>query len=204
MLVICSNGLSSDKLLSEVKNKITGTTAALVVTGDPEYKEKDWNVPRCKNELEQLGLTVSFFDLDFDNPNDLLKYDVVEFIGGNPFYLLDRIRKIKCENVLKEIVDKKVLIGWCAAALCFSPSIELINIYSPELNFVNLTDFKGLSLTDIIILPHYSKFINKFDRFEERCQEYEEKNNIIVVRLNDGEGIIITNEVKYVKEELVV
>lgn len=200
MLVICSNGLSSDKLLNEVKNKIIGTTAALVVTGDPEYKEKDWNVPRCKNELEQLGLTVSFFDLDFDNPNDLLKFDVVEFIGGNPFYLLDRIRNTKCELILKKIAQEKVLIGWCAAALCFSPSIELINIYSPELNFVNLTNFKGLSLTDIIILPHYNKFINRFDRFEEKCQEYEVKNNIKVVRLNDGEGIVITDEVKYVKE----
>ena len=156
--------------------------------------------PRCKNELEQLGFKVSFFDLDFDNPNDLLKYDVVEFIGGNPFYLLDRIRKTKCENILKVIAFKKVLIGWCAAALCFSPSIELINIYSPELNFVNITDFKGLSLTDIIILPHYNKFINRFNRFEQRCQEYEEKYNIKVVRLNDGEGIILTKEVIYVME----
>ncbi len=175
-------------------------TAALVVTGDPKYKEKDWNVPRCINELEKFGLEVAIFDLDFDNPNELLNYDVVEFIGGNPFYLLDRIRKTKCENILKEIADKNVLIGWCAAALCFSSSIELIHIYSPELNFVNLTNFKGLSLTDIIILPHYNKFINRFDRFEERCQEYEEKNNIKVVRLNDGEGIILTNEVIYVME----
>lgn len=34
MLILCSNGLSSDELLNEVKNKIAGTTAALVVTGD--------------------------------------------------------------------------------------------------------------------------------------------------------------------------
>lgn len=145
MLVICSNGLSSNKLLNEVKNKISGTSAALVVTGDPEYKEKNWNVPSCKNELEQLGLKVTYFDLDFNDPSGLLEYDVVEFIGGNPFYLLDRIRKANCEAILKEIADEKVLIGWCAAALCFSPSIELIHIYSPELNFVKLNDFGVLN-----------------------------------------------------------
>lgn len=45
-----------------------------------------------------------------------------------------------------------------------------------------------------MILPHYNKFINKFIRFEERCIEYEKKNNITVIRLNDGDGIIIDND----------
>ena len=33
-------------------------TAALVVTADNEYKEKDFHVPRCVKELESLNLAV--------------------------------------------------------------------------------------------------------------------------------------------------
>ena len=60
--------------------------AALVVTADNEYKEQNYHVPRCIKELEALGLTVDIFDLDKDAPELLLNYDVVEFIGGNPFF----------------------------------------------------------------------------------------------------------------------
>jgi peptidase E len=65
------------------------------------------------------------------------------------------------------------------------------------LNFLNITDLNGLSLTDIEVLPHYSRFIDKFENFEGKCVEYEKKNNVSVIRLNDGEGVIISNnEVK--------
>ena len=42
MLVLCSNGLSSEKLLSAIKDKMVDCkNAALVVTADNEYKEKN-------------------------------------------------------------------------------------------------------------------------------------------------------------------
>ena len=87
----------------------------------------------------------------------------------------------------------KVLIGWSAAVFVFSPTLELVNVYSPEMNFVGLTDLSALALTDFQVLPHYSKFCSRFDRFEERCQGYEKTHNIQVIRLNDGDGIFISN-----------
>ena len=41
------------------------------------------------------------------------------------------------------------------------------------------------------VLPHYSKFKKRFDRFEERCSSYEEAHGIEVIRINDGEGVLI-------------
>ena len=42
MLILCSNGLSSEILLAHLSNKMLGCkTAALVVTADNEYKEKN-------------------------------------------------------------------------------------------------------------------------------------------------------------------
>ena len=65
MLILCSNGLTSEKLLAHVSEKSAGCKkAALVVTADNEYKEKNHHVQRCIEELESINLVVDIFDLD--------------------------------------------------------------------------------------------------------------------------------------------
>ena len=192
MLILCSNGLSSEALRMEVREHMRHCrTAALVVTPSNDRKKQDRSVPRCTEELETLGLSVTLFDIDEQPAKDLLHYDVVEFIGGNPFYLLDSIRRHKAEPVLRRIAKEKILIGWSASAFVFGPTLKLVNMYSPEMNIVNLTDLHALALTDMEVLPHYDSFADMFDRFEERCSEYEQQHDTCVIRLNDGEGIIL-------------
>ena len=200
MLVLCSNGLSSELLVSYFSGKMTNCkTAALVVTADNEYKEKNYHVPRGIAELEALNLQVDIFDLDKQDVDLLLNYDVVEFIGGNPFYLIHSIRKNHAKNVLRELAASRILIGWSAAAFAFGPTLELVNIYSPEMNFLGLTDLSGLSLTDIQVLPHYSKYLTRFEGFEEKCCAYEKANNVNVIRINDGEGVLIDEKCRFCK-----
>lgn len=196
MLVLCSNGLSSNELLSHI-NQYTSTckTAALVVTADNEYKENNYHVQRCISELETLNLNVDLFDLDKQPADLLLNYDVIEFIGGNPYYLLHSIRKNNAIKTLQEISANKILIGWSAAAFVFSPTLELVNCYSPQMNFLKLRDLSGLSLTNVQVLPHYSKFLSKFEKFEATCSIYEKEHNVNVIRINDGEGVFIDKDI---------
>lgn len=192
MLVLCSNGLSSKALTNALQEKFSACkNAALVVTADHEYKENNYHVQRCSQELESLGLHVELFDIDKRRPEDLRIYDVVEFIGGNPFYLLNAINTHKAADVIKEIAAEKALIGWSAAAFVFGPSLQLVNQYSPEMNFLGLTDLTGLGLTDLEVLPHYSKLHVKFDNFEDKCKSYELAYGVEVIRLNDGDGVLI-------------
>ena len=201
MLVLCSNGLSSNKILAYMKEKVVSCkTAALVVTADNEYKENNYHVARCIKELETLDLKVDVFDLDKQPASILLQYDVVEFIGGNPYYLLHSIRENNAQEILRDIAQNKVLIGWSAAAFVFSPTLELVNCYSPEMNFIGLTDLSALSLTEIQVLPHYNRFLSKFENFEEKCCEYEKEHDVRVIRINDGEGVFIDEEVYVCKE----
>lgn len=196
MLVLCSNGLSSKKIKDYISEKSAFCkTAALVVTADNEYKENNYHVLRCVEELESLGMRVDIFDLDKQPAELLLDYDTVEFIGGNPYYLLHSIRMNNAKEILRYIAKNKILIGWSAAAFVFSPTLELVNCYSPEMNFLGLTDLSGLSLTDVQVLPHYSKFLSRFEKFEEKCCDYEKEHNVSVIRINDGEGIFIEDEV---------
>ena len=194
MLILCSNGLSSKELLQQFKGKIGNCKyAALVVTADPVYKEKNYHVSRCIQELESLGLTVDIFDLDVHPCEQLLQYDVVEFIGGNPYYLLNSIRSANAIDPLRYLVEKKVLIGWSAAASVFGPTLDLLDQYTPEMNELGLTELHGIALTECIVLPHYSKFLHKFNHFEEICRTFEAENQVSVIRLNDGDGVFITD-----------
>lgn len=192
MLVLCSNGLTSEKLMCYMARKINKQkSAALVVTADNKYKGNNYHVKRCTHELKTLGLSVDVFDIDTQEAELLLNYDLVEFIGGNPFYLLNSIKKANAEIILKEVAKSKILIGWSAAVFAFGPSLDLVNLYSPEMNFIGLTDITGVSLIDFEILPHYSKFLSRFKNFEEKCAEYENRKNIKVIRISDGDGVII-------------
>lgn len=196
MIVLTSNGLTSEALLQEMRTHINKGKAALVVTADNEYKEKNYHVLRLKNELQLLGLSVDCFDFDTQSPAELMLYDVIEMIGGNPYYLLDSIRKNEFSSVLQDFAENKYLIGCSAGSLVITPTLDLIDIYSPEMNFVGLSDLSALNLTNIQILPHYSKFITRYDAFEEKCVNYEKQNDCNVVRLNDGDAVIISDGIQ--------
>lgn len=53
MIILTSNGLSSDKLLNETR-KYTNSNAkaAIITTASVGYKEKDWHIPRLTEELQ--------------------------------------------------------------------------------------------------------------------------------------------------------
>ena len=192
MLVLCSDGLTSGAILAELRPRVAGLeTAAVVVTADDVYKEKNYHVPGTVAGLNDLGLSADIFDLDASPAGGLEKYDVVEFIGGNPYYLLDAVRRHGAEPVLRRIAEEKVLIGWSAAAFVFGPMLSLVDRYSPEMNRWGLTDLTGLGLTAVQVLPHYSRFITRFERFEQICAEYEQANGVSVTRLNDGDAVFI-------------
>lgn len=67
----------------------------------------------------------------------------------------------------------------------------MIDLYTPEMNIVELKELSALNFTNRQILPHYSRFLNRYDAFEERCSKYEKESRSTVIRLNDGEGVFI-------------
>lgn len=197
MIAFLSNGITSEALRNALSKYILLlSSAAIVVTADNKYKEQNYHIPRVIKELQDYGLTVDTFDLDKQDATDLLKYDVVEFIGGNPYYLLNSIRIHNASAVIKQLAEKKVLFGWSAGAMVFTPSIEIVDRLTPEMNIVNLDNLKCLSLTNTQIIPHYNKFLKRFDNLEAICKVYEQEHNCTIVKLNDGDGIIIENGIE--------
>lgn len=197
MIALLSNGITSEALRKVLSKYISPlSSATVVVTADNEYKERNYHVPRVIDELKTYGLSVDTFDLDTQDATELLKYDVVEFIGCNPYYLLNSIRVHNASGVIKQLAEKKVLLGWSAGAMVFTPSIKIVDKLTPEMNIINLDNLDGLSLTNTHIIPHYNKFSKRFNNLENICKAYEQEHNCPVVRLNDGDGIIIENGIE--------
>jgi len=196
MLILTSNGLSSNNIINRISEYCVSLSKAVIVTtASVGYKENDWHIPRLTEELKSLGLSVDYFDFDFQNPQLLLNYDVIEINGGNPFYLLKSMREAKCEVIMEKLIQEKIVIGVSAGSIVMQKNINLIAQYSPEMNHgVNLTDFSGFCYSSVELLPHYSKFEPKFERFEEIAKEYEIVNNCEVIRINDGQAVIVGSD----------
>lgn len=197
--MLCSNGLTCKALRDQVRQEPhklhkEKPRAALIVTSDPIYKEKNYHIARCLQELESLGFSVDLFDFDYQRAEMLLAYDCAELIGGNPYTLLQSLRKSQAQPILKELAKHHILIGWSAGALVLGPTIDLIEQYFPEMNTLNLTDLTGMNLTSRQILPHYHQFLNRDPQYEILCQAYEQDHHCEIIRLSDGEGIIIDSE----------
>lgn len=199
MIVLTSNGLTSTELLRDVQDFVVEKhlkTAALVVTADNIYKEKNWNVERLKTELESIGLEVMLFDFDTDNIDVLFDVDVIEFNGGNPYYLLERLNKANIRDFLQEFSKNKLLIGMSAGSLVLQNSISLINLLTPEMNFVNLNNYDRMGLVDFEVIPHYDRIKNQFSNLDLICEDYSINNDIEVFRISNGEGIsVIDNNI---------
>lgn len=199
MFALLSNGITSPALKEAMGKYLLGKkTAAVVVTADNEYKTRNYHIPRVVSELNSYGLETELFDIDSQSPDLLLDYDVVEFIGGNPYYLLNSVRRCDAASVLEQLAKDKVLIGWSAGALVMTSSIAVIDAFEPQMNFINLTDLKGLRLADVHIIPHYSKFLHRYEAFEEKLRRYEADNNCTLVRLNDGDGMLFEGGERFI------
>jgi dipeptidase E len=193
MVVLTSNGLTSNKLIKEIKQYMKNLQKAVIITtASFPYKENDKHIPRITNELKHLGLSVDYFDFDTDDPELLLQYDVIEINGGNPFYLLAAIKKATAETLIKRISKEKLLIGISAGSIIMQKDMNLIAEFTPEMNdTVNLPDFSALGIVDVQIIPHYHRFTNRFDSFEQRIKKYELDNNCSVLRMDDGDGLFV-------------
>ncbi len=193
MLILTSNGLTSKKLIEKVYSLLEGRKSAVIVTTASQYyKEKDYHIPGLTEELLNLGLTVDYCDIDDDQPEKLFDYDVIEFLGGNPFYLLKSMRKSGCHTIMKKLESEKIIIGVSSGSAVMQKNINLIDKCTPEMNDeTKLNDLTGMSLTNIEILPHYTRYLSKFDRFEEIAAEYEMENDCKILRIDDGQGVFV-------------
>jgi len=193
MIYLTSNGITSKELLSHFKENCKGGIAAIITTASVGFKEKDKNIPSIIEVMNTCGYDCKFYDIEYDEPNKLLDFDLIYIIGGNPFYLLNQIKTKKFESVFSELNNKGIpIVGVSAGSMVFTNNINIVNLLDERLNQeIGLDNFSALGLVDFEICPHYEMFRNRFDSFDEIMEKYIKEVNPTFYGINDGDAIFV-------------
>ena len=109
-------------------------------------------------------------------------------MGGNTFYLLNKIRESKFDLKLKEAINNGIIyVGSSAGSIILGNTIELALPF--DKNDVNVTDYTGLKLIDGIVVPHANR---KQEFIEEKRKQFCDK----IYAINDGHGILYDNQIR--------
>lgn len=193
MIIQTSNGLSTDELIDKMKLVLPRKAKnAVIITTASSYKNEDKHIPEIRKQLSSLNLESELFDFEFDDLNLLEQYDVMILGGGNPYKLLRKIYKSTELNlIIRRFAKKKVLIGISAGSMILGESLAIIDEFDPQMFDDYFSDCKrplGMNMA-IDVVPHYSRFKERYDNFENRIKEVESRNDLYCFRLNDGEAL---------------
>ena len=202
-LFLLSKGLETDTLkqafLDFLDTEVNEQTVAVVVNASSSEKKKVKKVKKVKSRFYEIGFDstkIELFDVMKRNPRELVDFDIIYTLGGNPFLLLDEVRKSGAGAVMSEIAYEykdKVLMGYSAGTLLLGPNMELMNAVDSLLGFneMRLTELNCLELYDFLIFPHYDEFTAEVEGLAEAIRQFEEQSTFEIIRLNDNEGIMI-------------
>lgn len=199
-LFLLSKGLTTDTLRKafldflEVEPEIL--SVAIVVNASSTEKKKRKKAKKIKVEFDEIGFDstkMELFDLMKTKPHQLLEFDVVYILGGNPFLLLDEVNKSDARPVFKELADQgKTLMGYSAGALLLGPDLSLMNHVDTLLGFneIGLKELSCIGLYDFHIFPHYTDFTNEVPELITKIEQYKLESDLPVYKLNDNQAIV--------------
>ncbi|KRF21734.1 hypothetical protein ASG93_30550 [Paenibacillus sp. Soil787] len=132
---------------------------------------------------------MDYIDITSENPQILYDYPIVCIFGGDPFYLLDEIKKAKVDDILIDIKERggSIVMGHSSGAAVLGKTIIHANILHPEWNNIGLADFDAIGIIQEIILPHHNRYHGR----EQTLVDLEMKENIKLTRIEDGHYLVI-------------
>lgn len=205
-LYLSSYGLGNqpEKFTSLIgANKRTAIIANAWDLSTPE--ERAGGLPEKLEALRGLGLEPEELDLrDYFRRRELLEKKIKEFgtlwiLGGNSFVLLRAMNMSGFTNCVVPLViaNEVVYAGYSAGVVTATPDlhgIELVDdpIPVPE-GYNKQTPWKGLSLIDFRIAPHY-RSNHPESEATEQVVKYFKDNKLPYKALRDGEALVINGK----------
>ncbi len=139
---------------SNAKTLVFVETAAEIEAGDMEWLEADYDA-WVDVGLEVTRYTVTGKD-SVQIEKDLAEHDVIYLSGGNTFYLLQQLQKTGAVPVIQKLVKEgKIYIGTSAGSIVAGPDISAVKNLDNESMAPELEGYSGLSLIDVVALPHW-------------------------------------------------
>jgi len=189
IILLTSTGLYSPNVYNkfkEIKDEKSLKKAVIITTASSD-KEKNQYVQSALSQLKSTGLDiVDFYDFENDGERDLSQYDIIYVGGGNTFTLMKFAREMNFDKTVLALLKRDgVYVGVSAGSVIVGPSIQIANEVHPDKNEVDLKDFTGFTIVDVVIYPHYSP------KIEAEIRSFEERNNMKIERIDNSQAILL-------------
>ncbi|WP_187422156.1 Type 1 glutamine amidotransferase-like domain-containing protein [Campylobacter concisus] len=137
---------------------------------------------------QSLAVPVSEKDELFCNDEILSaisQCDIIYISGGNTFYLLNELRKSRVWQAIKNAVKAgKIYIGESAGAIVAAPDTRYATLMDE--NSQNMSDFTGLNLVDVYVVPHFG------------CEPFAEATHEIIKKFGDSYDLRPINNAEFI------
>lgn len=167
-----------------------GKKVLVIANAAPKYSGNYIARENVKNNFLNVGaVLVDIIDLDKDNLDIILDYDIVYGLGGNLTHLIELNQKTNFKNMLLKFLDKGIYIGESAGSMILSDDVKYIydlkKGMKPKYDIV-LDSYEGLGLINTYIYPHYQK---ANEDMQMKIDHFESDNGITITKMNDGDII---------------
>ena len=200
-IIVTSGGFNtinnnvSDENIKFFKKLANGKRVLIVANAAPEGSGNYVARENVKNNFYDSGaIKVDVVDLDENNINIILNYDIIYCLGGNVIHLIKLNNTTPFKELLIRFLEKGIYIGESAGSMILADNLkyayDILKETKPKFN-VELESYSGLGLIDDHILPHFQRTAEEAKR---KADDYEVNNKIKVTRLKDGEIIAFRYE----------
>ena len=195
------NNYVSDDNIEFFKKISNGKKVLIVANAAPEGSGNYVARENVKNNFLNSGASqVDIGDLNKDNINMMLNYDIIYGLGGNLTHLIELNNTTSFKEILIKFLEKGIYIGESAGSMILADDVkyayDIKRGTKPKYD-VELKSYAGLGLIDIYIYPHFQK---ADETMKTKTSDYEINNNIKITRLNDGEIIKYSYESSKVRK----
>lgn len=151
-----------------------------------------------KNFVGVGAKQVDIIDISDANLSQILDYDIIYVLGGDPFYLIELNKNPKFKETIVKLLKTGIYIGESAGSMILCDDLEWAYIVKkgtkPKYD-IKLKTYKGLGLTKYKIFPHWNKVS---DSVKTKTINFEKDKLIEITKLNDGDII----KIKYPSSEI--
>ena len=168
-VILASQGFTTDEIEEEV-SIIVGKDAKeinIAIINESAYmidksKSKRWLINEFSNIEKHIGGRIDFIDFymqSIDEIRDrLFNADLIYIVGGKQHIYPKIFNETKIVNLVKEVADKKVIMGTSAGSIVLGKQIESEKYWKRRYN-CSLDDFeyKDLGIVPFNIVPHYMR-----------------------------------------------
>ena len=204
MKLVLTSSLSKEqeKSLFESVSDVKGL-AVILVTASKEYKEQNRHIQSTKTSFLEVGYEVVLLDVDVDSPEIIDECDILYIAGGNPHYLLKRVKETNADIAIYRAIDNGVpVIATSAGAVILGKSSSIVEVLDPELYDEESRDRIGLNCIDFTVLPHSNRWEEKTFGLNAILSGIESATKSMVLKIPDGKALTFNCRNNYEQLEL--